>query len=312
METIAQVVEDFFFHCQYEKNLSIKTLKAYKTDLSQFIDFYSKISCSDKISDIDKDIIKQYIKNLSEKNKPKTIKRKIATLKTFFNHLEFEDVILTNPFHKIKIKTNGGKQLPRIIELSIIKKIFKHIYSQKKKLKDINSKKYVVIIRDIAVIELLFSTGLRVSELCNLNEKNIDINKGTLFILGKGNRERIVPVCTPEAKAALKEYYQLFCDKIAIHGHFFINQWDSRLSEQSVRFMIRKYIRELKIEQNITPHMFRHTIATLLLECDVDIRYIQNLLGHSTISTTEIYTHVNHKAQRRILTRKHPRKHITF
>jgi len=312
METIAQAVEDFFFHCQYEKNLSIKTLKAYKTDLSQFINFYSKISCSDKIKDIDKNIIKQYIKKLFDKNKPKTIKRKIATLKVFFSHLEFEDIILVNPFHKIKIKINGGKQLPRVIELSIIKKIFKHLYSQKREMKNtrIDSKKYVVITRDIAVIELLFSTGLRVSELCGLNKKDIDINKGTLFILGKGNKERIVPVCAPEAKAALKEYYQLFRNKIIAQGHFFINQRNSRLSEQSVRFMIKKYIQELKIERNITPHMFRHTIATLLLEGNVDIRYIQTLLGHSSISTTEIYTHVNHKAQRKILTKRHPRKHI--
>ena len=136
--------------------------------------------------------------------------------------------------------------------------------------------------------------------------------EGVLVIHGKGNKERIVPICTQEAQRALDEYAQLFNDKICDQGYFFINRLNNRLSEQSVRFMVKKYAKAVHLKENVTPHMFRHSVATLLLESGVDSRYIQDLLGHSSISTTQIYLKVNHKHQRKILNKYHPRNHLTL
>ncbi len=312
MRTVQQYSDDFLFHCRYEKNLSPKTLKAYRIDLTQFEVYYVQQSIAADIRAIDKQILKSYLKNISAQTKPKTVKRKMATLKAFFNYLEFEDIIVVNPFRKMRIKIQEGKQLPRTIEVKVIRQLFRHLYRKKTGMIGINSYTAKAIVRDIAVLELLFETGLRVFELCNLRKDDVDLGRGYVKVLGKGKKERIVPICTPETTAALKDYYQVFKDTISHSEYFFINRLDRRLSEQSVRFMIKKYAGELKITDNITPHMFRHSIATLLLEREVDIRYIQDLLGHSSISTTQIYLQVNRKSQRKILTKKHPRQHMTI
>ena len=310
-EPISRLIENFLFHCRYEKNLSPKTLKAYRTDLNQYLDFLVENRADEAIPMTKREFIKRYVQSVSERSKPKTLQRKVATLKTFFNHLEFEDIITINPFRKLRIKIKACHHLPRTIELPVIQRLFSHLYGKKRDIMKRDMPTYRSLVRDIAVLELLFSTGMRVSELCNLRDANVDIESKTLLVLGKGNRERLIPLCSQEPVEALKEYYRLFNNDIKSMDFFFLNRHRRQLSSQSVRFMIRKYTIELNLEQKITPHMFRHSLATLLLENEVDIRYIQQLLGHSSINTTQIYAHVNHKAQRRILTKHHPRKYIS-
>ena len=138
--------------------------------------------------------------------------------------------------------------------------------------------------------------------------ENINLSKGHVIIKGKGNRERIIPIPHKDILKALKDYYELFRNKIFKNSYFFVNRLNYRLSEQSVRLMIKKYSKLFNLQQNITPHMFRHSVATLLLENGVDIRYIQNILGHSTINTTQIYAQVNEAPKRRVLNLKHPRR----
>ncbi|NOR45422.1 MAG: tyrosine-type recombinase/integrase [Candidatus Delongbacteria bacterium] len=299
-------VESFFFHCKYEKNLSEKTLKAYKTDITQFRNFITEKGVS-KVEDTDKYLLRGYIKNIY-KFKPKTIKRKIATLKALFNYLEFEDKIIVNPFRKIKVNIRTGQQLPSTIKLSNIKKLFRYLYN-KKEFYESNSpdREFTIftISRDIAILEILFGTGLRVSEAANIKIENIDLTHGWIKINGKGNKDRTIPVCDNEIKQAIRKY--LSCIKLK-EGYLFKNRLNNKISEQSIRFMIRKYAKEAKIQQHITPHMFRHTIATLLLERGVDIMYIQSLLGHSSINTTQIYIQINEKAKKRIINKKHPRR----
>ena len=162
-------------------------------------------------------------------------------------------------------------------------------------------------IRDIAVIELLFATGVRISELCSLKPSDIDLESNNILIYGKGSKERILQLGNPEVLAALNLYQETFQKDIDACGYFFVNRLHHKLSDQSVRFMINRYAELAGISQHITPHMFRHSFATLLLEQDVDIRYIQKMLGHSSISTTEIYTHVSNTKQKDILVNKHPR-----
>lgn len=307
MKNIDQFIDDFLFHCQYEKNLSSLTLKAYSIDLKQFCQFIWQNYRIEKIDAICKDVIKDYLKKLYEKNKPKTIKRKIASVKAFMGYLEFDDVIIVNPFRKIRLSIREGKQLPKTIEIKKIKKIFSYLYLLKQKNNFPGKYSYNSLIRDIAVIELLFASGMRVSELSNLKTYNINISKGFVKIKGKGNKERIIPIPHNETIEALQLYRDLFSEKIEKEGYFFINRLDQKLSDQSIRLMINKHTKKLNFDQHITPHMFRHSVATLLLENGVDIRYIQNILGHSTITTTQIYAQVNDSANRKILKLRHPR-----
>jgi len=306
-----QTIENFKFHCKFEKNLSPKTLQAYEIDLKQFAQY--KQFESIKICNFDKNKLKEYIQNLYSLNlKAKTIKRKIAVIKAFFTYLEFDEVILVSPFRKIKISIKEPKTLPKIIELKYIKRLLKSLYRLKSQHQDIESTNYKSLVRDLLTIEILFSTGIRVSELCNILLNDIDCKTGVLKINGKGDKERIVHICDSEVKKIIQEYITLFHQKPDQNSHFLINRIGNKLSEQSVRLMIKKYQKLTGINKNITPHMFRHSFATLLLEEGVDIRYIQHMLGHSSISTTQIYTQVNNKQQRKILHSKHPRRHFSF
>lgn len=306
METqhISTHVSHYIDHCRFQKGLSPQTLKAYQIDLNQFIAF---VLVSD--NGYTKENVQAYIAYLHSKYKVKSVKRKIATLKAFFNYLEFEELIDRNPFRKMQIRLHEPFLLPRTIPLSSIDAILQCAYHQKSLLKN-NLYQHRSTQRDIAVLELLFASGMRVSELCSLQPSSVDLANGTIKIYGKGSKERIIQIGNTAVLAALSAYYQVFSEEITKSGWFFTNRLGAQLSDQSVRLMIQKYTTIAGIEQHITPHMFRHSFATLLLEEDVDIRYIQQLLGHSSITTTQIYTHVTSRKQRDILTTKHPRNKI--
>ena len=167
-------------------------------------------------------------------------------------------------------------------------------------------------LRDIAVCEMLFATGMRISELCALRVHDVNLQDGTILIYGKGSKERRLQIGSLDVILVLEKYRTEFHYEIEHCQSFFVNQSGRPLSDQTVRRMINKYAELAGIELHITPHMFRHTFATSLLEADVDIRYIQEMLGHSSIHITEIYTHVAVSKQRDILASKHPRKDFTL
>lgn len=305
-------MEDMYFraniarylnHCKYEKGLDDNTLKAYRIDLTQYC-VYSK-------NDYSKENLQSFIVYLHTKYKIKTVKRKIASIKAFYNYLEYQDILSENPFAKLQIKLHEPFLLPRIIPFEDIRCILQYAYQRKDEIKT-DKYEYQACLRDIAILELLFATGMRVSELCSLRFEDIDMTKGTVKIYGKGAKERIVQIGNPEVLLAIRLYYQEFKKKNNNSRWFFVNRLGHCVSAQSVRFMINKYSQAAGISQHITPHMFRHSFATFLLEEDVDIRYIQQLLGHSSITTTQIYTHVSTKKQREILVKKHPRNKISL
>ncbi len=309
MDSLKSSVQDFLSHCKYEKNLSEKTIKAYTTDLNQVLCF-SNFSQT-RIDLITKHEIREFLTAIST-FKPRTIKRKMATLKALFNFLEFEDKIIINPFRKMKIKIKEPKILPVVMNIKEMTQIFKMVYKHKSDLLAIKNYSYSEAIRNIVIIELLFATGARVSEIANLKLENINLETGSIKITGKGDKERIIQVCNKETILVLKEYHKLFKKKINVEGYFLINRLNKKLSDQSIRNLVRQLTNESGIQKHITPHIFRHSFATLLLEKDVDIKYIQSMLGHSSISTTQIYTHVNKEKQRQILQTKHPRKDFTM
>lgn len=311
MINIHEGIKSFLTHCQYEKGLSENTLKFYKIDLNQFTNFLCIQKYTINVIEIDKEILRQYIQNLS-KLKPKSLKRKIATLKVLFNYLEFEDILLINPFRKLRIKIKEEKRLPNALSLLEIKGIFTTAY--KNLTNDKNSKLQLnYYYRDIAILELLFATGIRVSELVSLKINDINFKLGTIRVIGKGNKERLLYVGNKETIVALETYSKFYFDLIkSSGGYFFINRVGSQLSTQSVRGIVKNYRFKAGIEKRVTPHMFRHTFATLLLENDVDIKYIQSFLGHSSIITTQIYTQVNRVKQEQILSTKHPRNNFSI
>lgn len=301
MNNLQSIINTYLDFCQYQKRLDTKTLKAYGIDLKQ----YTNLTSNDFNSAIQITTLEEFISFLHNNFKPKTAKRKIASLKAFFHYLEYKDFISFNPFNKIQTKFREPHTLPKTIPIHTIESFLSAIYKQLDYSPTTFQKKCVI--RDIAVIELLFATGMRISELCSLKPENIDLISGNIDIYGKGSKERKIQVSNPDVMKVLNLYYSKFYESIKSSGYFFTNRLNHRLSEQSVREMINKYTNLASIEQHITPHMFRHSFATYLLEEDVDIRYIQQMLGHSSIQTTEIYTHVSMKKQKDILANKHPR-----
>lgn len=304
MRELSLLLTDYIEHCEYRKELNLKTLKAYKIDLWQF----SAFTAGQSLTPYDRTTVDQYITEIHKKYKPKTVKRKIASLKAFFHYLEYRDLLDENPFARLDIRFREPKLLPKTIPLHVIQQYLSIIYRQYRQAEKSSHRR--VILRDIAVNELLFATGVRISELCSLKETNIDLINGNILIYGKGAKERLIQIGNTEVMAILMEYKEEYCKSIEACGYFFVNRLQNRLSEQSVRFMINHYVALAGIPIHITPHMFRHSFATLLLEEDVDIRYIQKMLGHSSITTTEIYTHVSFSKQKDILTKRHPRNLI--
>jgi len=293
-------VENYLEDCILRKRLNQKTVRAYKIDLKQYFEFIgTSLDDSKKIN--------EYIHYLNQNySKYKTIKRKIASIKAFYSYLEYEEIIDFSPFRKIRTKIKEPKILPRIIQKEYLNKIFQWLFDN---LKQADSEyKKTIAIRNIAIVELLFSTGMRISELCHIHIKDIDFQERTLKILGKGSKERILYLGNDQVIESLKSLLELYKDSKDSKDtdYLFLNKFNTRLSEQSVRILLKKIESELKLTVHITPHMFRHTFATTLLEKEVDIRYIQNILGHSSISTTQIYTHVTYFKQKEILIEKNP------
>lgn len=300
MNTFNNYIAEYIEYCKYRKRLDAKTLKAYKIDLKQYEDF-----CADLPDCFAKSAVDDFITNLHKQYKPKTVKRKIASLKAFFHHIEYRELLPENPFSRLDIRFREAKLLPKTIPFHSIQTFLSTIYAQKR----LAESEYQLrcCVRDIAVIELLFATGMRISELCSLKLSDIDLESNNILIYGKGAKERIIQLGNPDVTNALILYRETFKKDMEACGYFFVNRLHHKLSDQSVRFMINHYAELAGITQHITPHMFRHSFATLLLEQDVDIRYIQKMLGHSSISTTEIYTHVSNAKQKDILVHRHPR-----
>jgi integrase/recombinase XerD len=294
--------KEYLHFCVNRKNLDSKTIKSYSIDLRQFEQFM----LSNNLDWQDKKSIEQYIESLHDTYIPKSVKRKIASTKAFFHYMELEELIEANPFHKIQIKYKEPFILPKTIPSKNIEMIFNYAYQVKRNAQTEYGN--AVALRNVLILELLFATGMRISELCSLTIEQVDFTDYIIKIYGKGSKERLIQICNKNVQRLLDEYKNMLADK----KYFFTNRLHKRLSEQSVRNMINNYTILSGVSLHITPHMFRHSFATLLLEEDVDIRYIQQMLGHSSITTTQIYTHISINKQKNILTEKHPRNKLNI
>ena len=300
MRTLSSLIAGYLETGEYEKQLSPDTIKAYRIDLRQFVDFTEGAWA-------DKDMLNQYIKYLNQHFAPRSVKRKLASIRAFYHEMEISGELEANPFDKLHIRIHSPQQLPRIIPEQIVQALLQSAY-------DAYTQGCREILRDILVLELLFSTGLRVSELCALSQDTFLLSDSGLRLLvkGKGRKERIIQITTSELLQLAQTYCDVFSMEIQEQGAILFNRRGRPLSPQSVRRIINKYLNQIGVSNHVTPHMFRHTFATSLLEAGMDIRYIQSLLGHSSISITQIYTHVTARQQTLLLAEKHPRGKMTF
>ncbi len=299
---LLEICHLFINTCENTRKLSNHTIRAYTKDLSIF---RSYIGNETEVTDIDRKTLKTFIKQLCETDASMVSnKRRIACVKAMFRWMELEDHIEVNPFHKIEIKLKIPRKLPRNIpnsELSILiqkarsdlglKK--KQTYGKNQLTALIKSKRDLNKLSTIVVLELLISTGIRVGELVSIKDEHIYWREGRIRILGKGQRERYVFLPDQELIELIRSYAAIKVITAPKDTFLLVNSRGKPASTQFVRKLIKKLSQKTDINRNITPHMYRHSAACQLLEADVDIRFVQRLLGHHSISTTEIYTHVN-------------------
>ncbi len=302
-------------HCEHNKRLSEHTLAAYQRDLDCFLAFKQSLT----IVDCDKEHLKRYVVWLNQQDlSVKTVKRRLACLKSMFRWLELEEVIENNPFHKLDFNLKLPRQLPRNIPKKELKKILKAArmlanvpvdepYSHEAIAKTVTSSRAFNRLTTLVCIELLFATGMRVSELVGLTLSHVFITERKMKILGKGQRERYVFLPDQDLKTLIHSYIRLRFIVEPDHDHLISNSRGKAPNTQYVRKLLHKLTENL-VSDKVTPHMYRHSAACQLLESGVDIRYVQRLLGHQSISTTELYTHVNDVVLQRKIAKANTRK----
>ncbi len=310
---ISSVIEDFINYCQYDKGLSQNTQKSYRQDLKQFSEYIDKDTSMLSWLHVGKHEIRDFLRSFKEA-KPRTINRKLATLKAFFGYLEDEEILLDNPTKRINFRIKVPHELPRHLGQTQVEKLLRSLYEQLEKETHSNDQRHTKRLRNLVLVETLFNTGMRVSEVSYLQIRNLNLEEGYFHVRGKGNKDRIIPICGTDYLKKLKRYLRSQYGnswRSEYEGYIFLNRDNNRLSEQSIRGVVKACTKQIGL-QSVTPHVFRHSIATQLLDEGTDIRVIQKFLGHSSIATTSIYASVSQHTQRNIILANHPRSKLTI
>ncbi len=275
-----KAIEDFVEHLKNNKNASIHTLKNYKLDLYKFLEFLNKPIEETEVYDI-----RAYIILLSKKGLSKsTISRKISSLRSFFSFLQRKGFMDSNPAEPIPLPKKE-KIMPKFLSIDEVERLLE-VKSEKASF---------TLLRNDAILELLYATGLRISELVGLNIEDLNFNERLIKVRGKGKKERIVPF-SEIAEEKLKKYLKVRAKlEVKDTTALFVNRFGKRLTQRYIQKMIKTYRILAGIEKDFTPHSLRHSFATHLLERGADLRVIQELLGHSSLNTTQRYTHLELK-----------------
>ena len=292
-------LEDFRVYLESEKNVSSHTVRAYYNDLSQFIDW---ISSENKTENFSKEEIKSYLNFISQQYSRNTTSRKIASIRTYFKYLNREKLIQTNPSKSVRIPKREHR-LPAFLDISEIKALLEA--------PNITTPKGL---RDKAILEVMASTGLRLGETCSLNFSNLNLEENEIIVLGKGSKERIV-LLSNKAKRFLTKYIEisypdLNCNRNSLdnpESPLFINNKGFRITSKTIERIVKENGKKANITKSISPHTLRHSFATHLLNEGADLRVVQELLGHSSISNTQIYTHINTERLKEVYNQAHPR-----
>ena len=293
---------DFIAKLEHEKGFSEHTLRAYHKDLLQF-DIFLKAEKRSSLESVNHLLLRRFLAVLRSKNYSKTtIARKLASIRSFFKFLIREGELVANPFEMLRTPKQD-KKLPHFLSITEVDILLKTPDSST-----------VMGLRDMAVMETLYSTGIRVSELVGLDEGSIDFIAGMIKVQGKGKKERLVPIGSPAIKA-INEYIDSKSmskkkeeKSVSRSEPLFLNKYGGRLTARSVARSLDKYLKVSGINLLTSPHTFRHSFATHLLDKGADLRSVQEMLGHSSLSTTQVYTHITTERLKNVYDKAHPRK----
>ncbi|GAB4293824.1 MAG: site-specific tyrosine recombinase XerD [Myxococcota bacterium] len=292
------LLDGFLVYLRSERGRAENTVESYLRDISPFLDFLEKKNILSLGEVADADIL-QYLSNLAEeKLSPRSQARKVSSIRAFFKYLVSEEIIKNNPSEKVS-QPKLSKKLPQYLELDEVERLLAA-----------PEESTPAGARDSAMLEVLYATGVRVSELCSLRLSRLDLSRGVVMALGKGDRERLVPL-GETALAKLDNYLKneraKFEKPKSRSDYIFLSTHGKKMSRQNFWHIVKKYAVTAGIKKEISPHTLRHSFATHLLERGADMRVVQTLLGHRSISTTEIYTHINRHRLKTIVDKYHPR-----
>lgn len=290
-------VRDFIHYLTVERGLSANTTESYSRDLKQFKEYVQPLGISNLVH-ADKTAVMGYLIALQKKGRTaSTLSRHMAAIKAFFRYCLTEGLIAKDPTVNLE-SPRPEKKLPQVLALEEVERLL-----------NAPTKRNLICLRDKAMLELLYATGLRVTELISLEVNNINLEMGFVRCFGKGSKERIIPLGSIASKH-IEEYLQSGRPKLMkVPGEtgLFLNHHGKKMSRQGFWKLIKKYAKEVGIIKEITPHTLRHSFATHLLENGADLRSVQEMLGHSDITTTQIYTHLTRSKLREVYTKTHPR-----
>ncbi|MEW6607153.1 MAG: tyrosine recombinase XerC [bacterium] len=294
-------LDEFLSYLRVEKDASYHTQRGYKADLF-LIDGFIKTLTKGKIElgnpGVDRLIIRQYLAYLQKENYArKSMARKLASLRTYFKFLCRKGYIQTNPAKSI-FTPKLTQNLPTFLYQNEIVALI-----------ELPENSTALLLRDRAIMETLYSTGMRVSELVGMNLSDIDETSGVVKVLGKGNKERLVPIGS-YALTCIERYLGKRIELLKKNREqeaLFLNGKGGRLTSRGVRLIVNKYVHKMAISKHVSPHTFRHTFATHLLDAGADLRIVQELLGHASLATTQIYTHLTKERLKSVYDKAHPR-----
>jgi integrase/recombinase XerD len=291
------ILKDFEYYLKNEKGSSENTIESYVRDLKQYALFLEKYHGITKPKYIEKSHIEAYLRSLKRQMTSKSLARKLTAIKGFHHFLMLEkevDQDVAKGFSSPKIE----KKLPQVLSVDEVVRILEQVDKTKP-----------LGLRNMALLELIYGSGLRVSELLDIKMEDIHINQGYVVVKGKGAKERMVPI-SDMSMIALRNYMVKGRDQLLgefKNAHLFLNQKGERLSRQGFFKLLKKLSHDAMVETECSPHTLRHSFATHLLENGMDLRTLQTLLGHEDISTTQIYTHISQKRIKEIYKNAHPR-----
>ncbi|MCL6613456.1 MAG: site-specific tyrosine recombinase XerD [Firmicutes bacterium] len=292
-----RLLDEFIYHLAVERGLAENTLVSYRTDLAGYISFCRNHGLV-SLEQAGKDVIMSYLFQLQlDGRSPATIARHLAAVKSFYRYAAGEGILQKDPSTDLE-SPKPAQKLPRVLTVEEVDLLLGQPRISEP-----------AGLRDKAMLELLYATGIRVSELVSLDLEHVNIENGFIRCFGKGAKERIVPL-GDVAVRYLKEYLALGRSKLKKLDNadaLFLNQYGRRLTRQGFWKILKKYARKAKIKMEITPHTLRHSFATHLLENGADLRSVQEMLGHADISTTQIYTHLTRRKLKEVYDRAHPR-----
>lgn len=294
-----ELIKRFKQSLSVERNLSEHTIRAYCRDLEQFFDFLSREGCFSEedrndLTQIDTIKIRSFLARLHKVNSRTSIARKLSAIKTFFRYLVREGVLTSSPADGLSTPKRES-YLPKILSAEQVGALLDQSHTGPR----------WQVVRDLAIFELIYSCGLRVSELTGLDIASIDFDNAQVRVIGKGNKERMLPLGR-QAGAALAFYLE---ERTPRDGEkaLFLNQRGGRLTARSIQRILKARLLQMNLPTDVTPHSLRHSFATHLLDAGADLRVIQELLGHSSLSTTQRYTKVSFSHLTNVYDQSHPR-----